>query len=638
MGARSELAITGVLAALAACTTPGVDEARLNPARVVVANLDERARSSLATDPHLELRGGSGLEPGSADWMRTAIRNALYVDYYRTRESRYYPSSKRTATATGDADWPAGLPRRCIALSGGGMRSAAFSMGALDALHASGWLADVDVMSSSSGGSYANYWLTMALATGRSPNEIFTGPASPALPGVRRNAHALAQPWWVLAPASAAAEWVLLATTLQVPRSLDRAVSRGIQQDLFKPYTGTALYAGVLNRMFAPSPAMASMTMTQLRAVLAATDAPVPVINATARIGAFEACSKDSREGRLDVRSVDLETSVFEFTPWRVGSGGIGYAEPPDKLRFAYAVATSAAAADDPNTERCPFMGAAELRLGMFNAGYRAVSDQVQSEHDDPEAGPRVHVTLVDAAFSDNLAVFPLVRRLCREILVIDAEHDPILDFESYAYLRQHLRAMGIELDVPGIDAITARHLEDCSAGEDGCACRGHTCLVESREACLRYGATNDCEKPFRLSDPVFRGVIRDIPFVDHAGAAGTDGAQRSLTPRITYLKLGLDEDRLQAYPGHVRDRFQQQTALRADGRAVCTGETFDERCSFPQESTYDQDFSDGQFEAYWELGHCTVELYLGAGGVDARCRDEAWPALPPNSKQPKPR
>ncbi|HEX6127013.1 MAG TPA: patatin-like phospholipase family protein, partial [Pyrinomonadaceae bacterium] len=52
----------------------------------------------------------------------------------------------------GDVDWG-------LALSGGGLRSAAFSIGAMKALYDIGLLDDIDVISSVSGGGYASYWL-----------------------------------------------------------------------------------------------------------------------------------------------------------------------------------------------------------------------------------------------------------------------------------------------------------------------------------------------------------------------------------------------------------------------------------------------------------------------------------------------
>lgn len=46
-----------------------------------------------------------------------------------------------------------------LALSGGGIRSAAFSIGAMKALYDMKILDEVDVISSVSGGGYASYWL-----------------------------------------------------------------------------------------------------------------------------------------------------------------------------------------------------------------------------------------------------------------------------------------------------------------------------------------------------------------------------------------------------------------------------------------------------------------------------------------------
>jgi hypothetical protein len=52
-------------------------------------------------------------------------------------------------------------PQLGLALSGGGTRSASFSIGVMKALHERGILQNVDIMSSVSGGSYALYWYYM---------------------------------------------------------------------------------------------------------------------------------------------------------------------------------------------------------------------------------------------------------------------------------------------------------------------------------------------------------------------------------------------------------------------------------------------------------------------------------------------
>jgi hypothetical protein len=68
-------------------------------------------------------------------------------------------------TGEGQTTYPAPFPARGgdvdwgLALSGGGLRSAAFSIGAMKALYDLELLDDIDVISSVSGGGYASYWL-----------------------------------------------------------------------------------------------------------------------------------------------------------------------------------------------------------------------------------------------------------------------------------------------------------------------------------------------------------------------------------------------------------------------------------------------------------------------------------------------
>lgn len=71
-------------------------------------------------------------------------------------------------------------PELGLSLSGGGMRSATFSIGVLAGLHKQGILDQIDIVSSVSGGSYANLWLTNHLyglanyqEQNASPDELF---------------------------------------------------------------------------------------------------------------------------------------------------------------------------------------------------------------------------------------------------------------------------------------------------------------------------------------------------------------------------------------------------------------------------------------------------------------------------------
>ena len=72
-----------------------------------------------------------------------------------------------------------GRPRRLcgLSLSGGGIRSATFNLGLLQALNEKGKLASFDYLSTVSGGGYVGGWWSAWLSRERNPHEIFPGPA-----------------------------------------------------------------------------------------------------------------------------------------------------------------------------------------------------------------------------------------------------------------------------------------------------------------------------------------------------------------------------------------------------------------------------------------------------------------------------
>src|SRR5258706_15607719 len=55
-------------------------------------------------------------------------------------------------------------PSLCLAVSGGGLRSAAFSTGVLRQLHLSGFYKSLDLVAGASGGSWAMLWVNSAAA------------------------------------------------------------------------------------------------------------------------------------------------------------------------------------------------------------------------------------------------------------------------------------------------------------------------------------------------------------------------------------------------------------------------------------------------------------------------------------------
>ena len=77
-----------------------------------------------------------------------------------------------------------------IALSGGGARSASFSMGVLKALNHSGLLEEADAISSVSGGGYTSYWLMSQRFYGTMYAENLDGSLAEKLPATNRDYYA----------------------------------------------------------------------------------------------------------------------------------------------------------------------------------------------------------------------------------------------------------------------------------------------------------------------------------------------------------------------------------------------------------------------------------------------------------------
>src|SRR5207249_11711551 len=103
-----------------------------------------------------------------------------------------------------------------------------------------------------------------------------------------------------------------------------------------------------------------------------------------------------------------------------------------------------------------------------------------------------------DSAFTDNLGVFSVVRRLCQQITIVDAEYDPAYKFESYIKLKTQLKEeLNAELAVEEID----RFLTNTQTGDT----EGHGCKDENER----------CKPMFSGETPIMSGRIGPFPFKD---------------------------------------------------------------------------------------------------------------------------
>ena len=293
----------------------------------------------------------------------------------------------------GDVDWG-------LALSGGGLRSAAFSIGAMKALYDLELLDDIDVISSVSGGGYASFWLysrydenaderfgSAAFDSARFPTQVCTLAKQSRFFPFRQMLAAVVSPRGIAF------------------RSYRRAIQRSFGSEATRDRPLNAL-------------------MPQI------SDARVPyfILNTTLK-------SLPKRDGK---KPTAIDKS-FEIAPTYRGNRWLGYADWPDNnisiMSWADAVAVSGAAV--------------RFKLSRKIPNYSSVLTTR-------------HLDLADGGLSENLAALPLILRGVKNIVIVDAENDPAYKFESYCNLRKYLQDAGITLTVGKVDQFincdTRRH------------------------------------------------------------------------------------------------------------------------------------------------------------------------------------
>jgi hypothetical protein len=514
---------------------------------------------------------------------RTAMADANMqaLRWYTAHEGTYHKANGHTPT----------FPQHCIALSGGGIRSAAFSIGVLKGLEETGVLAATDVLSSVSGGGYALAWYYMkyveAYATAR-----------PASPPRRPDAFSDAS----LAEVASRASFVtpahvvtgMIADSVFLPANLmvnglwgmhmNTTPARRMYQEqivtTFMPgHDSTRLEALVSEKPCDEVDGSVGGTCNPLTYFRL----PLPIINTTVRI--------DDDRNR---HSSYLARTVFEFTPLRFGNDGFNYVETGTQtypLSLAEAIAVSGAAADAsvlPGSALQVVGSAANQDLGYFIDNYNEPESKKWRKalpfpfylftdtyrHD--IKGTDIYLS--DGGHAENLGAYSLVRRLCRQITIVDAEQDAAYQFESYFKLQAALRRdMSVDLSVPAID--------------------------EFATAIWPQGAS--------WVTPVTDGSIGWFPVV-------ADGETMDLTLAVRYVKLSMDRrlfDGVSADDPHspaYRNAVAHygETAVAFFLKTCVHHGRIDKDCSFPQAKTTDQSYRPEQFMAYVDLGYNLIKNF----------------------------
>lgn len=525
--------------------------------------------------------------------INIARRNALLANYSVREESGRYRcastasgsclkppdaqvSLDRTPAPFGSTrSWPTGLPRACVALSGGGTRSAAFSIGVMQSLAESGLLDRVDVISGVSGGSYALAWyLTSKInAEARAGRRLLAREVlaedGVAVRSILQTPGLISTPYGVLAVGTN-----VMNQAMKVLFGEDNAANN--------PYWA-ALHATFLSGACADCVVDGRFLMKDLAPLLSLDGLPFPVIGMSARTRAQGKCDPPGTP------RTSLEQSYFEVTPLRQGSlnfytdGGMG-------LALADAVALSGAAVSVPSAQYCAIADAAGQSLGTwwrYSSASHVPRDAPVGGADAPWIeSQETERFLADGGHVENLGIFPLVQRLCQSILVIDAEHDPNLVFEGLEVLGSHLEQRGIHWVQPLVN----------SAGQ----------TPDSLRDTHRYVADT-------VKDPVFTGRLGTIPFY-HATESdtGSDLALSRLGIDVHYIKLSIngasvDLDGCDTYRAQGRLDLARYCNERRESETSRTPwgcvEGLLGNCPFPQYPTTRQNLSVEEFDALRLLG-----------------------------------
>lgn len=277
----------------------------------------------------------------------------------------------------------------CLALSGGGLRSGAVSLGVLQQLHSAGELERLSYISTVSGGGYPVYGLAYrVIKDGAQLGDL------------------LAEDGKHIRHADANAEFVGGKPLLAVPLVPFWALLSSLT-----PYSAAQpTYSAKIHRTFAGGliPLWGHPKLHEWSTRRTA-KMPVLIFGASAKAGS----------GAPRVGYPYEAADYFEMATDLSGSPHLGYYPSFGReLELREAATISGAAIDSPDGGVPDLLKAIKVGLGT-NVSL-------------PRSDKRVKAFLSDAGFVENLGILPLLRRGCTDILAFDNTHDPDGAFRSW--------------------------------------------------------------------------------------------------------------------------------------------------------------------------------------------------------------
>lgn len=558
-----------------------------------------------------------------------------------------------------------------IAMSGGGMRSASFNIGVLKGLNrlkmnnGENLLDQIDIMSSVSGGCYAMSWYYLQKYYSNDDDNLLFDPngiyQQHLLKHTRMPIHSdqaiIEYPEYIAKAASnfisLPLHWLanglfdwnanLAPYRLYYQNAIERAfhISPCASPEC-APFRNDSTFFGILVGVKAED----EVNFSDMRRFLL-DDASLPsfIINTTVKIDADD----------LEHRAGEFCSSIFEFTPFQYGSDSFGYREdfPVD---IHTAVSISGAAVD---SSILPQKARGLNDILNLNLGYSIPNRNIKSEQRNKHnalpfpfyyayrdkydiRGSSIYLT--DGGHSDNLGVFSLIKRMCRNIIIVDAEHDPKYEFKSYWKLKKRLKnEFGVTLQVDSIesqekwefDLLKNKQIYDNELSDEMIEVLGlkgsdnfkvtylesigNIWSIEDEILKKYFLAAKKSGKlivtsKYRGVKPVFHGSVSWFPIKNDKNLVSE---KKEL--HIIYVKLSLkieeDGSICSDYPESVKKYYNDKGNdkkkfffLKAD--------------SFPHENTSDVSYGKDQYKAYRDLGEHFILTNQGCFREMEKCKD----------------
>ena len=506
-----------------------------------------------------------GDETGKTGWTKLPIDIQDELEWIKKRRNQAYEeddAKKLGGLGAGDGkDNSLGLVG--LALSGGGIRSATFCLGALQCLQRHGVLRDVDYLSTVSGGGYLGSFLS---------NQIHARSKEQNLPYDELLDRLLLKPEGRTGD-SLSVRWLRNNSKYLLDKGWKETVKTLIRMFYgFLPWGPSiqSWYQERLTRAYIDDGSSKGKRVPLLSELVAApSGAPYHLLNATVNLPGSQ---------EIDLRG--RRSDFFLFSPHWIGSVLTGYCRTedmeqalkrPGELDLAAAMALSGAALSahrgmkrsGPLFRATTLLSNARMSTWLPNPAVLASKKpwrrlprlsgrmrELWGKFD--ETARQVNVT--DGGYVENLGLYQLLRRRCKLILVIDAGEDPSRGCGSLIKASRLAKIdLGIELDI---------HIANLHSDSDALS-QTHWALGK----------------------------------INYQGSRGVPGKQRSTAETSTnsqeigyllYLKLSLTGNE----PDYVKEYHREHPA-------------------FPHQTTADQLFDEEQFEAYRALGeHAMGDLF----------------------------